>query len=899
MKKLITSLCLTFLLVITGIKVQAQNEGRSITLSFNGSTLSDALSQLDNATPIKIFYKVDPNVKLSKNFNFSGEDISDVLGQLLEDSFYDFVEYRGYGWIVLDKTILEQQYSAEFYNALSGQEEQEGAQTVIGAFSQLSSNGITKLSGIVKDAQSGEPIIGATLSVTDTDIGTATDVDGSYELSLPAGQHQVVVNFIGYEDNYSAFEIRSNGSLDINLDKGAIELDEVTISARSADASVENVQIGVQSINMSTIKKLPTFMGEVDVIKSFLLQPGVGSIGEGASGFNVRGGNVDQNLIMQDETFIFNSSHSLGFFSTFNSDLINKVDLYKANIPAQYGGRLVSVMDVEMKDGNFEKFKIKGGVGPISSKISFEGPVVKDKVSIIGGFRSSYTGWLLSLMQEPELQKSSSFFYDGNFRITAKPNANHSITLSGYTSKDDFVYNDEFGFDYQTQFVELGYGLIIGKNIFSKLSVVGSRYDSNQADFDGIDASTINTRVDYLKIKENIKYIPNEVTELNAGVSSITYDIGPGAREPLGDISTISPKSLEDEKGRESALYANAKFALTDGLEISGGARFAFFQYLGPKNEYQYSDETNPTVETIIGTELKTGTLKSFSSLEPRISARLKLTDQTSIKAGYSRTSQFINQIFNADSPTPTSQWQLSNRYLDPLKSHNVSIGYFKNFNDNVWETSFELYGRKIDQLYDYRDFADLLINDHIETELLSGEGRAYGAELSIKKNKGVMNGWLSYTYAKSERQIGEINDGEWYPSNFDKTHDVSLIFNYNPNQRNTLTANINYSTGRPTTPPVGNYRSSGGLIVPIFSDRNALRIPDYFRVDLSYTLGQGYKVDQKFRTSWTISVYNLLGRKNPYSVFFTQAPFNLVQANKLSILGSVFPSLTINFELL
>lgn len=890
-------LCILTSFVFNDLK--AQEDKKSETITVQAGLLADALESLDNSTPIKIFYKVDPTIKLNKSISVDKQDLSSALSALLENTFYDFVEYRGYGFVVLDKTILEQEYSAEFYSALSGQDEQDENSMVIGSFNQLGADGMGTLNGIVRDAQTGEPIIGATISVTDTDIGTATDFDGSYEINLPAGQHQIVINFIGYEDNYKAFEIRSDGSLDVDLDKGAIELDEVTISARAADASVENVQIGVQSINMSTIKKLPTFMGEVDVIKSFLLQPGVGSIGEGASGFNVRGGNVDQNLIMQDETFIFNSSHSLGFFSTFNSDLINKVDLYKANIPAQYGGRLVSVMDVEMKDGNFESFKIKGGVGPISSKVSFEGPVIKDKVSIIGGFRSSYTGWLLSLMQEPELQKSSSFFYDGNFRITAKPNANHSITLSGYSSKDDFVYNDEFGFDYQTQFAELSYGLILGKNIFSKFTVVGSRYDSNQADFDGIDASTINTTVDYLKIKENIKYIPNEVTEFNVGLSSITYDIGPGDRSPLGELSTISPKILEDEKGRESAVYANAKFALTDVLEVSGGARFTYFQYLGPKTEYQYSDESQPSVETITGTELKTGTIKSFTALEPRVSMRLKLTDETSLKAGYSRTSQFINQIFNADSPTPTSQWQLSNRYIDPLKSHNVSIGYFKNFNDNIWETSFELYGRKIDQLYDYRDFADLLINDHIETELLNGEGRAYGAELSIKKNKGIMNGWLSYTYAKSERQIADINDGEWYPSNFDKTHDVSLIFNYNPNQRNTLTANINYSTGRPTTPPVGNYRSSGGLIVPIFSERNALRIPDYFRVDLSYTLGQGYKVDQKFRTSWTFSIYNLLGRKNPYSVFFTQAPFNLVQANKLSILGSVFPSLTINFELL
>lgn len=899
MKRLLLTLVAILMGVAFPLILAAQGNARLLTLTIKSNTLKSALEEVDAATPFKIFTNVDEAYPLRGDFAFESTDINDILGQLLANTDYEYIEYRGYTWVVVDRSIVEQDYSAEFYNALGGQEEDDIKRIIIGDISQLSADGMATISGIVTDAQNDEPILGATIKVDDSDLGTVSDIDGSYEIMVSAGPHEVTINFIGYQETLLNIDVKSNGQFDIALPKSAIELDEVTISARTADQNLQSVQIGVQSIDISTIEKLPTFLGEVDVIKSFLLQPGVSSIGEGSSGFNVRGGNVDQNLIMQDETFLFNSSHSLGFFSTFNSDLISRVNLYKANIPAQYGGRLVSVMDVEMRDGNFERFKIKGGIGPISSKVSFEGPIIKDKVSMIGGFRSSYTDWLLTSLSEPELQKSSSFFYDANFRITAKPSANHSFTLSAYASQDDFVYNDEFGFDYNTRFAEFSYGAIIGSNITSKFTVVGSTYNSDQDDFDPATASTIETNVDYLKIKENIKYIPNEQTEFNVGLSAINYYINPGERTPIGDLSIVPYGKLEQEKGRESAAYANAKLELTESLDISAGARLTYYQYLGPKTEYQYTDEFRPTVEGIIGTELKSGTIESYSYIEPRVSARLKLAPEASIKAGYSRTSQFINQIFNADSPTPTSQWQLSNRYIAPLRSHNLSLGYFKNFSDNVWETSIEFYGRQIDQLFDYQDFPDLLINDHLETELLDGEGRTYGAELSIKKGSGVMNGWLSYTYSKSERKIDGINRGEWYPSNFDKTHDVSLILNYNPNQRNTLTANINYSTGRPITAPVGNYRTSGGVLIPVFSDRNALRIPDYFRVDLAYTLGKSYKVDQKFRTSWTISVYNVLGRKNPYSVFFEKAAFDYFQANKFSIIGSAFPSLTINFELL
>ena len=742
-------------------------------------------------------------------------------------------------------------------------------------------------------------MIGATIQIEELSNGTTSDVDGSYQLdNVPAGQHEVKIGYIGYTDMYQIIDLRSSGNFDVNLNKSDIQLSEVTIRARAADASVNQAQIGVATMSVKDIKKLPTFLGEVDVIKSFLLQPGVSTVGEGASGFNVRGGNVDQNLILQDETILFNSSHALGFFSTFNSDLIRKVDLYKANVPAQFGGRLVSVLDVEMRDGDYERFRLKAGIGPISSKIAAEGPIVKDKVAFVGGFRSSYTDWLLGQISNPEVQRSSSFFYDGNLRITAKPSDNHTFIFSGYVSQDDFAFNEEFGFDYGTRSGELTYRALLNDKMINTFSAVVSDYESSQLDLDGFDGAQIDNNVSYVKLKNNFKVVPREGLELNLGVSSIQYNVDPGIRTPIGESSVIRPITIEEERGRESAAYADLSYAITDALQVTGGARFSLYQFLGPHNEFQYEDPLNPTNQNIGESILKTGTVASFNNIEPRVSLRYTLGNNSSVKAGYSRTAQYINQIFNTDSPTPSSQWQLSTRYITPPTSQNVSIGYFKNFSENTWETSLEFYGRRIDDLFDYIDFATLLINDHLETDLLVGEGRAFGAELSIKKNAGALTGWLAYTYSRSERRVDGINDGEWYLSNFDKTHDASLILNYNPNQRNTLTMNVSYSTGRPTTPPLGNIITPDNIVIPLFSERNSSRIPDFFRVDLSYTIGQSYKKEQSFRTSWTLAVFNVLGRRNPFSVFFTRAPFERVQANRLAIIGAAFPSLTVNIEL-
>jgi hypothetical protein len=444
------------------------------------------------------------------------------------------------------------------------------------------------------------------------------------------------------------------------------------------------------------------------------------------------------------------------------------------------------------------------------------------------------------------------------------------------------------------------YKTIFSDKMYNSISVTASQYNSTQFDYAGTDASKLDSDIRYLKVKEKFTYQPNKDLRADAGLESIWYKVKPGEQTPLNENSTIIPAVLEEEQANELAGYVQAEYNISVPLQITAGIRFVNYRFNGPKTVFGYQDSEKPDADEIVdSTMFGSGKIASFTSFEPRISLRYRLSTSLSIKAGYSRTAQFINQIFNSDSPTPTSQWQLSTQYIEPQRSHNLSAGIFKNFNDNLWETSFEVYGRQIDALFDYKDFAELVMNPHLETELLPGVGRTYGAEFSVKKKEGEINGWVSYTLSKSERQIEGINNGNWYVSNFDKTHVFSLVLNYQPNRRNTLTFNFNFSTGRPTSPPVGTYATVEGLIVPAYTQRNALRIPDYHRLDIAYTIGKGYKKDKKIQTSWTFSIYNVYGRKNAFSVYYTQAAFKQTQANQLSILGSAFPAITLNFEFL
>jgi len=876
-----------------------------ITENFSNATCKTILDQIQVNYQIRFFFKEDELPTHKIETTFLEQPIEEVLDRLLLDSSLGYFRYRNNGIVILPLEELETDYSGAYYMAIDKMSNEDDVKInaqeqliSIGDIANLDNFGSAIVRGIILDNETNEPIIGATVRWPNTQIFDATDIDGKFTTKIPSGTQEILVEYIGYQSLIKRYNIKGSGTIVLRLEKEAYGLDEVVITAQAANANVETVQLGVATISVQEIEKLPAFMGEADVVKSLLLVPGVSSIGEGSAGFTVRGGDVDQNLVMQDEAFIFNSSHAMGFFSAFNTDMVSKVDLYKGNIPSKYGGRLASVMHVKLRNGNKKRWRMKGGVGPISSRLGMDGPIGK-KTTINSGIRLSHTDWVMKRINVPEIKKSSAVFYDTNLRINTRFNQKNNLTFSGYYSSDEFQYNNEFGFDYSTIIGSLSYNTTFSNDKLNKLNLVYSKYNSGQSLLGGVKGSEIRNTINYIKLKDEFSYTGNDGFMVDVGGSGILYFMQPGIQTALGDLSAVANRSLEDEKGLETAAFTNIEIPLGNALLISGGIRLSYYQYLGPKNVYQYENADAPTeTEQVEIKQYKNGqVIASYFTPEPRLALRLKLSDKASIKSGYSRTSQYISQIFNSDSPTPSSQWQLSTQYIKPQKSHNFSIGYFRNFAENNWETSFEIYGRYMDHIYDYKDFAELLMNDHLETELLSGEGRSYGGELSIKRKEGKYNGWLSYTYSRTERLIEGINDDNYYPSNSDKTNVLSLVLNYQPNKRKTFTVNFNYGTGRPTTAPVGNFKTESELFIPIYTERNQLRIPDYHRIDIAYTFGETWKKEKRFKSSWTFSIYNLYSRRNAFSVFYDNTGARKAIANKLSIIGNAFPSITFNFE--
>ncbi|MCB0549559.1 MAG: TonB-dependent receptor [Phaeodactylibacter sp.] len=893
--------------ILSGLTPLAAQPLDSLQVSAQGrhQGLAALFAQWERQHAVRFFYTPGSLPTAPIEPTFEAKPLPDALDGLLSGTGLGYFFYRDYAVAVAPHNILESTFSAEYYRALaqasaSGQTESNERQAEvleIGDILELRPDGRAIIQGIITDEENGEPITGATILWGEQ--GTDSDVNGRFELNLPTGQHELQVQYVGYAPLQRTVKVYGNGELRLALRSAATNLAEVLVKAESTDANVSNARIGVTRLEVKSIERLPTLLGEADVVRSLLLSAGVTTIGEGSAGFNVRGGEIDQNLMLQDEAIIFNATHALGFFSTFNTDLTSNVELYKSIIPARYGGRLASVLDVEMREGNFEKWKFKAGISPVSGRLSVEGPAIKGKSSIIAGVRASYSDWVLGLANRPELKRSSASFYDANLRYTHRLDNKNTLSLAGYLAGDEFEYNKSFGFNYNTRSGQLIFKRIHNDNFFSRLSAAASRYNSTQSNLEGADGGQVDNGIAYYKLKEVLTYTFGRSLQLDGGIEGIFYRVDPGEQRPLGATSVVLSKVLASQQAMEGAVFAGAEWAPSPRLAIIGGLRFNHYRFLGPGSVATYNGPPSPENRQDTVTYGKGKTIVAYTYLEPRFSARYRVGTTASFKAGYSRTSQFINQIFNTDTPTPTSQYQLSTEYIRPFRSHNFAGGYFRNTQDNKWEGSAELFYRVIDQLWDYRDFARLLVNENLETEILNGRGRAYGMELSLKTTRDLINGQLSYTWSRTERQIEGINRGSWYPSNFDKPHNLNLVVNYQPSQRHTVTFNFTYSTGRPTTAPLSTHRLSNAIIVPLYSLRNQLRIPDYHRLDISYTVGRGYNKNKTLKTSWNFSVYNVYARKNAFSVFFTPGPGLETVANRLAILGSAFPAITINITTL
>lgn len=759
-------------------------------------------------------------------------------------------------------------------------------------------------SGTVVSESDDEPIISAVLS-SSSGINATTDIDGSFSIQLKKGTYQFKISALGFEDESFELVALSSGDLSFFMRVKQVLIGEVVIGG-SRNESIKEITPGLQRLTTEQLESQSKFFGEIDILRSLQSISGVSNTGEGASGFNVRGGNTDQNLILQDGHLIFNPSHALGFFSLFHPDLIQYVDLYKGGIPAKYGGRLSSVLAVATREGSKEEYKLKGGIGMVSSRLTAEGPIIKDKLSFIIASRYSYADWIFGLVNDPNLAKSRAFFNDITANLNGRLTKTTNVGVSFLRSKDDFQLGEETRFDYSTISGEGYIKQLIGDKINLTARINRGRYESSLFDLKGNDQSKFTNAIDYTRASLDMLYALTDKNKVNIGAELNLYDVSPGEVIPIGIESIIIPDQLAIEKAREIAFYAENQLNLADKVDLSIGLRFTQFSNVGADEVFSYPENVIRTERNITGSTVYSDgeTIATYTGLEPRISLRYEVNEATSVKLGYARTYQYLAQISNTASATPIDIWQVSNQYVKPQYSDNYSIGLFKNFANSKYETSGEIFYRQATGILDYKEFADLLLNPHIETELVTGVGKSYGVEFNVKKNLGSVTWDANYTFTRSLRRVETtatqkgINKGNWYSSNYDIPHvfNVSMVKQFG--KKSNLAVNFTYRSGRPTTAPVSSYTSDNVINVPIYSDRNQFRVPDFHRLDVAYTIGPFAKENAKWGHSITFSIYNLYSRRNAYSVYFRQNPFDSVKAIRVATLGTIFPSITYNFTI-
>jgi len=761
---------------------------------------------------------------------------------------------------------------------------------------------VVTVAGYVRDAKTGEPIVGASVFIDNPRIGGATDQYGYYSLSLPRGRHIINIQSIGMRDTRRQIALYSDGKMNIDLQGTVIALKRVIIAAQKL-SNVKGTQMGLQKIDIKTIKQIPVVFGEADILRVVTTLPGVKTVGESSTGLNVRGGSADQNLILFNDATIYNPAHFFGMFSAFNPEVVKDVELYKSSIPARYGGRLSSVLNVNSREGNKKNITGSAGIGLLTSRLDIEGPLIKDKSSFIIGGRTTYANWLLNALPK-QYRNSKASFYDINLNISHAFNKKNSMYLTGYLSKDHFNLNSDTVYGYGNGNISLKWKHVYNNKLNSLITGGYDRYNYQvSSDRLPLNAYKLGFDINQTYLKLHFNYYLNSKHTLDYGLHSIFYKLHPGNYQPVGDRSLIMPDTVAAEQALETALYLSDHYNLTPSLSLDAGIRYSIFNSLGPQNINLYAPGLPKTGDNRLATvPYSSGKfIKTYSGPEYRLSVRYSFTDSFSVKAGYNTQRQYIHSLSNTAAMAPTDIWKLSDPNIRPQWGEQFSLGVYKNLKANTIEASVEVYYKNIKDYLDYKSGAVLVMNHHIETEVMGTRGKAYGAELLIKKLTGKLNGWISYTWSRvflkmDDPAAGEvINKGMYYPANYDKPHDFTVIGNYRVTHRFSLSLNATYSTGRPITLPVGVFYY-GGSARTLYADRNAYRIPDYFRTDFSMNIDGNHKVHQKTHNSWTIGVYNLTGRKNPYSVYYVSEG-GVVQGYKLSIFGSAIPYINFNIS--
>ncbi|OXA79875.1 TonB-dependent Receptor Plug Domain [Flavobacterium aquidurense] len=924
MRKIILAL---FLLTFHALSF-SQEKTKKISIEFNNTDLKSALENIEKTTDYTFYFdqnwfKNEPIIINKKYENTSVEDIltsifektdlnffisdkeiiltkNSIIYDALPDDYFEpstTAQPNKVEAVVVAKPVFQQQYDTLKYNKVNS------GITYIGKEKKGGESKFYTLSGFIKNKKTGKTVSNVSIKVRGKDISTVTDNDGHYTIEVPFGLNYIEVASINHKKDVETLMVYDNGKLDLDLYENINELDEVIIK-KNADKNVKNVIAGVSSIDVEGIKNIPLVLGERDIFRVATTLPGIKTTGEGSAGFNVRGGKDDQNLILLDNAVLYNTSHFLGFFSAVNPYTTSKVDIYKGSIPARFGGRLSSVFDIASKNGNPEKFSGEGGIGSVTSNLTIGTPIVKNKSSLLVGVRTTYSEWILKSLDDEQLKNSQAAFFDGIIKYNHKINTNNNIESTLYYSKDRFSISSDSVYKYSNALVSLKWNHAFNSKSKADLILTNSNYKFN-IDYDNGTPNSFNYgyKLNETQFIVNANYSLNSKHAFNYGISSKLYNVDPGYLNPKDPKSTIIPINIEDEKALESAVYFSDNYTLSEKILISMGLRYSSYSALGESTQRIYENNAPVNDNTVVGTQhyKNNEVIKTYGGFEPRIAARYLFTDDFSVKASFDKTYQYIHLLTNNTTQSPTDSWKLSDLNIAPQEAQQYSLGFYKNLdNDNI-ELSLEGYYKKSNNLLDYKVGSELLLNENTETQLLQGEGKAYGVEFLLKKNAGKLNGWLGYTYSRTFIRVNtefideKVNNGHYFPTSFDKPHEVSAVLNYKFTKRYSLSGNFVYQSGRPITYPIGSYVYNG-MEYTLYSDRNKFRIPDYYRLDLGFNIEGNHKIKKLSHSFWNISVYNVLGRNNPYSIFFITKE-GQIKAYKTSIFSVPIPTITYNVK--
>ncbi len=901
------------LLIVSISGLYAQGLQFKITGNYQAMPLKSFIEEVEQKYPVKFFYDEKTIGNILVTAKFKEIPLRECLESILDGKFVNlyvsgdnqFIIYPGIALnsLFLAKDTLKKEVGKKPSTEKISRERLNKLQYQIFNIGTpgTSRSKVATISGFISDFESGGPVAGVNVYIVETQRGASSDKNGFYTLTLPIGNQTINFSSVGMEPTKRIVNLYSSGTLNVEMLTRVNLLGGVDVVGKGR-GNVGQIYMGIEKIDIATLKSIPALFGEVDVIKSVLTLPGVQTVGEGTSGFNVRGGKTDQNLILIDQAPIYYPSHFFGNFSAVNSEIIDNAVLYKGSIPIKYGGRISSVLEINTKEGNKDKIEGAGGISPISARFYIDGPISKN-LTFLASFRSTYSNWVLNTIKVPDLYKSKVSFYDAQVKMSLFLNENNSLAVNVYSSNDRFQLKSDSIYNYKNAIASL-----LWKHSFSKRLKAETFFSYSGFSYDISDESNINQAFDLthsladIGFKSNFEFSPKDGLKFNFGSDINHYTVNPSERT-VGKASNVTPIYTNDERALEFGIYVGSEYSLSNRLKVEGGIRLSGMFAFGDGKRYVYApglpyDEDN-IIDTIFSG--KNSVEATYINPEFRLSANYTINRNSSFKLSYNKTSQYIHMLTNTTAISPTDTWKLSDKYLLPQTGQQISAGYFRNFKGDMIEASVEGFYKKMNNIKEYKAGANLLLNDHIETEILNGLGKSYGAEFSLEKKGGRVYGRIGYTYSRTliksitdfEEEL--INDGEYFPSSYDKPHNLNVLASLKASRRLILSATVNYSTGRPITYPVAQYKL-GGQVFLHYSKYNQYRIPDYFRMDFSVTIDGSMKLRKLAHGTFTFSLYNITARKNAYSVYF-RSEGTKYEAYKLSIFGTVIPTVTYNFK--